>query len=169
MHKWHNMEVNPIPFSNVATTKSRRDQLKLPVMIYSLHFSRHRWRHAANNLSPAISAKWFESWTFKKNMSWIFSDAGITYTTHLFVIVHVSIHSLWLRAHYYSHKATHFLHCMRILTDKFPPHHNCHRSDDINIHTEFRIQATSRSPTHDFTSQIILLMIDLWALKQPNS
>ena len=97
MHKWHNVEVNPIPFSDVATTKPRRDQLKLPVMIHSFHFSRHRWRHAVNNLSPAIRAKWFESWTFKKNMSWIFSDAAITYTTHLFGIVHVSTHFLWLR------------------------------------------------------------------------
>ena len=116
MHKWHNVEVNPIPFSDVATTKPRRDQLKLPVMIHSFHFSRHRWRHAVNNLSPAIRAKWFESWTFKKNMSWIFSDAAITYTTHLLGIVHVSTHFLWLRAHYYSHQAAHFLHCMRILT-----------------------------------------------------
>ena len=86
VHKWHNVEVNPIPFSNVATTKPRRDQLKLPVMIHSFHFSRHRWRHAVNNLSPAIRAKWFESWTFKKNMFWVFSDAAITYTTPLFNI-----------------------------------------------------------------------------------
>ena len=35
MHKWHNVEVNPIPFSDVATTKPRRDQLKLPVMIHN--------------------------------------------------------------------------------------------------------------------------------------
>ena len=86
MHKWHNVEVNPIPFSDVATTKPRRDQLKLPVMIHSFHFSRHRWRHAVNNLSPAIRANWFESWTFKNNMFWIFSDAAITYTTHLMAL-----------------------------------------------------------------------------------
>ena len=34
----------------------------------------------------------------------------------------------------------------------FPPHHNCHRSDNINIHSQFGIQVTSRSPMHDFTS-----------------
>ena len=62
------------------------------------------------------------------------------------------IFSYWLRRHYYSHQTAHFLHHMRMLSGKFPPHHNCHRSDVNDIYILFGIQITSRSPVHDFPS-----------------